>query len=237
MFSASIITTLFSYSKEDLDTSTEKLSSVMGKTLLTLKPAWALQDEAFISNMPYNENKINTYHTFDRNSMGTVFPFFNSMVGHNTGIPLGFNLQTGLPIIYDNFSKDLTNYNMVVFGKSGAGKGVTIKVITARSYVLQGIETLALDVEGEYGVVAESLGGISIVISPTSKTIINIFDLETEIVLDEITQKEKRVLNVESKVEDVTQAILTMAKGSTKSKEVNEITKQIILLYSQSKFL
>ena len=47
--------------------------------------------------MPYNENKINTYHTFDRNSMGTVFPFFNSMVGHNTGIPLGFNLQTGLP--------------------------------------------------------------------------------------------------------------------------------------------
>ena len=71
----------------------------MGKTLLTLKPAWALQDEAFISNMPYNENKINTYHTFDRNSMGTVFPFFNSMVGHNNGIPLGFNLQTGLPII------------------------------------------------------------------------------------------------------------------------------------------
>ncbi len=228
VFSASIITTLFSYSKEDLDTSTEKLSSVMGKTLLTLKPAWALQDEAFISNMPYNENKMTTYHTFDRNSMGTVFPFFNSMVGHNTGIPLGFNLQTGLPIIYDNFSRQLTNYNMVIFGKSGAGKGVTIKVITARSYVLQGIETLALDVEGEYGVVAESLGGISIVISPTSKTIINIFDLETEIILDEITQKEKRVLNVESKVEDVTQAILTMAKGSTKSKEVNEITKQII---------
>ena len=51
VFSASIITTLFSYSKEDLDTSTEKLSSVMGKTLLTLKPAWALQDEAFISNI------------------------------------------------------------------------------------------------------------------------------------------------------------------------------------------
>ena len=228
VFSASIITTLFSYSKEDLDTSTEKLSSVMGKTLLTLKPAWALQDEAFISNMPYNENKMTIYHTFDRNSMGTVFPFFNSMVGHNTGIPLGFNLQTGLPIIYDNFSRQLTNYNMVIFGKSGAGKGVTIKVITARSYVLQGIETLALDVEGEYGVVAESLGGISIVISPTSKTVINIFDLETEIILDEITQKEKRVLNVESKVEDVTQAILTMAKGSTKSKEVNEITKQII---------
>ncbi len=36
------------------------------------------------------------------------------------------------------------------------------------------------------------------------------------------------MLNVENKVEDVTQAILTMAKGSTKSEEVNELTKQII---------
>ena len=36
------------------------------------------------------------------------------------------------------------------------------------------------------------------------------------------------VLNVESKIEDVTQALVTMAKGSTKSSEVNELTKQII---------
>lgn len=228
VFSASILTTLFAYSKEDIDSDTEKLASAMGKTLLTVKPAWAVQDEAFISNMPFNENKINTYHTFDRNSMGTVFPFFYSEVGHTTGIPLGVNRMTGLPVMYDNFNKSLTNYNMVIFGKSGSGKGVTVKVITARSYVLQGIQTLALDVEGEYGVVAESLGGISVVIGPTSKTIINIFDIEPEIVLDEITQKEKKVLNIESKVEDVTQALLTMAKGSTKSKEVNEITKQII---------
>ena len=91
-----------------------------------------------------------------------------------------------------------------------------------------GIESLALDAEGEYTIVAESLGGINVVISPTSQTIINLFDVETEIVKDEITGKERAVLNVENKVEDVTQALLTMAKGSTRSDEVNELTKQII---------
>jgi type IV secretory pathway VirB4 component len=117
---------------------------------------------------------------------------------------------------------------MVVFGKSGAGKGVAIKTLTSRSSVLMGIESLALDAEGEYGVVADALGGINVVISPNSNTIINLFDIEPEIIKDEITGKEKVVLNVENKVEDVTQALVTMARGSTRSTEVNELTKQII---------
>ena len=71
-------------------------------------------------------------------------------------------------------------------------------------------------------------GGINVVLGPTSKTIINLFDIEVEKVKDEITGREREVLNVENKVEDVTQALLTMARGSTRSKEVNELTKQII---------
>ena len=75
---------------------------------------------------------------------------------------------------------------------------------------------------------AESLGGINVVLSPTSNTIINLFDIEEEKVKDEITGRERTVLNVENKIEDVTQALITMARGSTRSDEVNELTKQII---------
>ena len=228
LFDASIICTLFAYSIAELDKYTELLSAEMSKNLIGVKPAWAIQDEAFRSNMPFLDNKIRKIHTFDRRSMSTVFPFFTSEIGHEKGIPLGFNRQTGLPILFDNFSPTLTNYNMVVFGKSGAGKGVTIKTLTARSSVLMGIESLALDAEGEYGVVAEALGGINVTISPNSKTVINLFDIEPEVVKDEITGKERVMLNVENKVEDVTQALLTMARGSTRSQEVNELTKQII---------
>jgi len=228
LFQSTMVCTMFAYSIDELNKTTELLSSEMSKTLIGIKPAWAIQEEAFKTNLPFNENKLNKSHTFDRSSMGTVFPFFSSEVGHENGIPLGFNKQTGLPILFDNFNSSLTNYNMVIFGKSGAGKGVTIKTLTSRSSVLMGIESLALDAEGEYGVVAEALGGINVTISPNSQTIINLFDLEPEIIKDEITGRERIVLNVENKVEDVTQALLTMARGSTRSTEVNELTKQII---------
>ena len=228
LFESSIMCTLFAYSLEELDKYTEMLSAEMSKTLIGVKPAWALQDEAFRSNIPFGEDKINKKHNFDRRSMSTVFPFFQSEVGHDKGIPLAFNRQTGLPILFDNFSPTLANYNMVIFGKSGAGKGVTIKTLTARSSVLEGIESLALDAEGEYGIVADALGGINVTISPNSKTVINLFDVEPETVRDEITGKERVILNIENKVEDVTQALLTMARGSTRSQEVNELTKQII---------
>ena len=228
LYEASVISTLFAYNIEDLDRYSKLLASEMSKSLVGVKTAWGLQEEAFQSNLPLANDKIKKTHTFDRNSMGTVFPFTTSEVGHPTGVPIGFNKQTGTPVLFDNFHNSLTNYNMVIFAKSGAGKSVTMKTLISRSSVLMGIESLALDAEGEYTIVAEALGGINIVISPTSKTIINIFDLETENIKDEITGKERTVVNIENKVEDVTQALVTMAKGSTKSDEVNELTKQII---------
>ncbi len=228
MYEASIISTLFAYSLEDLDRLTKMLATEVSKSLVGIKSAWAIQEKAFKSNLPLMDDKVKKVHSFDSRSMGTVFPFTTSEVGHSTGVPLGFNKQTGTPILFDNFHPSLTNYNMVIFAKSGAGKSVTMKTLISRSSVLMGIESLALDAEGEYQVVAESLGGINVVLSPSSKTVINLFDIEPENVKDEITGRERTVLNVENKVEDVTQALLTMARGSTRSQEVNEVTKQVI---------
>ena len=228
LFESSIIATLFSSNLDELDKETKLLATEMSKNLVEIKSAWAMQEEAFQSNLPLMQDKIKRIHTFDRRSMGTVFPFTTSEIGHPTGVPLGFNRQTGTPILFDNFHPSLTNYNMVIFAKSGAGKSVTMKTLISRSSVLMGIESLALDAEGEYSIVAESLGGINVVLSPNSKTVINLFDVESENIKDEITGKKRIVVNIENKVEDVTQALLTMARGSTRSTDVNELTKQII---------
>ena len=228
MYEASVVSTLFTYNLEDLDRLTKLLATELSKSLVGVRSAWAIQEEAFQSNLPLMNDKIKKTHDFDSRSMGTVFPFTTSEVGHSTGVPIGFNKQTGTPILFDNFHPSLSNYNMVIFAKSGAGKSVTMKTLISRSSVLMGIESLALDAEGEYTVVAESLGGINVVFSPNSKTIINLFDIEPENVKDEITGRERTVVNVENKVEDVTQALITMAKGSTRSTDVNELTKQVI---------
>ena len=228
MYEASVVATIFSSNYEELDRLTKMLATEMSKSLVGIKTAWGMQEDAFKSNLPLMKDKIKKTHAFDSRSMGTVFPFSSSEVGHQTGIPIGFNKQTGTPILFDNFHPSLTNYNMVIFAKSGAGKSVTMKTLISRSAVLMGIESLALDAEGEYSIVAESLGGINVKISPSSPTVINVFDIEPENVRDEITGRDRTVLNVENKVEDVTQSLITMAKGSTRSTEVNELTKQLI---------
>ena len=228
LYEATIVSTLFTYSLQDLERLTKLLSNEMSKSLVSIKSAWAMQEDAFKACLPLMEDKIEKRQIFDRPSMGTVFPFLTSEVGHPTGVPLGINKQTGEPILFDNFHPSLTNYNMVIFAKSGAGKSVTMKTLISRSSVLMGIESLALDAEGEYYAVAEALGGINIIVSPTSNTIINVFDVEIERAKDAITGREIETLNIENKVEDVTQALMTMAKGSTKTDQVNEITKQII---------
>ena len=228
LFEATIICTLFAYSKQELDKMSELLAMEASKSLVSLKTAWALQEEGFKSNLPLANNQISRKHTFDRGSMATAFPFVKADVGHATGVPIGINKQTGLPIIFDNFSPSMTNYNMIIFGKTGSGKSVTIKTIMARSAVLMGIENLVLDAEGEYVAVADALRGINITIGPKSNTIINIFEIEPEIVTDEITGKEVYTLNIENKVEDATQSLLTMARGATRSDDVTELTKQII---------
>ena len=228
LYEASIVSTLFAYSRTDLERLSKMLTAEMSKSLVGIRSAWAIQEDGFKSALPLMDDKIRKEHVFDRPSMGTVCPFTTSNIGHDSGVPIGVNKQTGVPILFDNFHPSLTNYNMVIFAKSGAGKSVTMKTLISRSSVLMGIESLTLDAEGEYSIVAEALGGINVVISPTSKTIINLFDIEVERTKDEITGREREVLNVESKVEDVTQALMTMAKGSTRTEDVNELTKQII---------
>lgn len=228
LYEATIVSTLFAYSMQDLERLTKLLSNEMSKSLVSIKSAWAMQEDAFKTCLPLMENTVQKKQIFDRPSMGTVFPFLTSEVGHPTGVPLGINKQTGEPILFDNFHPSLTNYNMVIFAKSGAGKSVTMKTLISRSSVLMGIESLALDAEGEYYAVAEALGGINVIVSPNSSTIINVFDIEVERAKDAITGREREILNIENKVEDVTQALMTMAKGSTKTEQVNELTKQII---------
>ena len=93
----------------------------------------------FKSTLPLMDDRIKKTQIFDRPSMGTVFPFTTSE--YRTCIQvfqLGVNKQTGVPILFDNFHSSLTNYNMVIFAKSGAGKSVTMKTLISRSSVLNG---------------------------------------------------------------------------------------------------
>ena len=51
LYEASVVSTLFAYSLEDLDRYTKMLTSEMSKNLVGIKTAWGMQEEAFKSNI------------------------------------------------------------------------------------------------------------------------------------------------------------------------------------------
>ena len=63
LYEASVVATLFAYSLADLDRYTKLLSTEMSKSLVEVKSAWGMQEEAFKSNLPLMDDKIkkNTY--------------------------------------------------------------------------------------------------------------------------------------------------------------------------------
>ena len=67
LYEASIVSTLFAYNLADLDRFSKMLATEMSKTLVGIKTAWGIQEEAFQSNLPLMDDQIQKVHTFDRN--------------------------------------------------------------------------------------------------------------------------------------------------------------------------
>ena len=225
-FRFGLYVTIWAESLEELKFIQQKVETIFGQQMVFSKVASSQQEQGMNSTMPQCVDQLQIRRNMNTGAISTSFPFTSADLTQDKGILYGINMHNNGLVIFDRFS--LENANMVVFAKSGAGKSVTMKTLISRSSVLMGIESLALDAEGEYYAVAEALGGINIIVSPTSNTIINVFDVEIERAKDAITGREMETLNIENKIEDVTQALMTMAKGSTKTEQVNEITKQII---------
>lgn len=61
LYEASIVATLFAYSLEDLDRYTKLLATEMSKSLVNIKSAWAIQEDAFKSNLPLMDDKIKKF--------------------------------------------------------------------------------------------------------------------------------------------------------------------------------
>ena len=159
---------------------TDQLKEALGQNDIGLKSATYVQELAYNSNKPIMDNQLGEWHTFDKRSLACVFPFTTNNINHPKGVLLGFNMDNGLPVMYDTFHDRLDNYNMVVFAKSGAGKSTFIKMLAARSSTLDRIQNICIDIEPEYNIICQTLGGQIIEIASESKTILNPFEITVD---------------------------------------------------------
>lgn len=195
---------------------------------LELASCYSVHPEAFVSGYPTNRvfkaqhglvtSNVIKRHIFDKYALNTIFNHTRSSFYHKNGILAGRNLNTRQLVPYDVYDESHTQgYNVAISGVTGTGKSATIKMWLSR-YIDFGYKIRSVDMEnkgsrGEYSIMADAVGGVNYQIRQNSDHIINPFELDVSIEMDEITKKEIETLNVSEKVTDVVSNLMIMIKG------------------------
>ncbi len=96
--------------------------------------------------------------TLDRGSCVILYSFVSAdMLEIPNGIPLGINMISKGPVIFDIAKR--TNYNIAVIGKSGSGKSFTVKILLNRLHQkFPYSHIFVIDPMGEYGAISQFFG-------------------------------------------------------------------------------
>jgi energy-coupling factor transporter ATP-binding protein EcfA2 len=107
--------------------------------------------------------------TFDRGSCAILYLFASAdILEIPDGIPLGINMDSKGPIIFDIGKR--TNYNIAVIGKSGSGKSFTVKILLNRlTKKFPDSHVYVIDPMGEYSKIADFFGMDVLYLKDTSE--------------------------------------------------------------------
>jgi len=173
-FQFGLYVTIPADTREELDTVSKQVESVLGSLLLVPKHATLQQEDAFKTTLPQGTDHIYITRNMDTTSLATTFPFVSSSLTSNTGVMYGINEHNGSLVIFDRFSQE--NANAVIFAKSGAGKSYLVKLEALRSLMF-GTEIIVIDPEEEYKNLCQAIGGELIEFDFNAEAKINPFDL------------------------------------------------------------
>ncbi|MBI4262134.1 ATP-binding protein [Candidatus Uhrbacteria bacterium] len=196
-FQFSLYVTIYSKTKEELDTLSEKLDLIFGARLVFARKVLYQAEQGFNSTIPIGNDELMVSFNMNSSPCASSFPFISSDLTSDNGILYGINRHNNSLILFDRFS--LQNANMVVFATSGAGKSYAIKLEVLRSLML-GVDVIIIDPEMEYKHLSDAVGGTYVNISLASDSKINPFDLP-------------RAVGAEVDTEDIIRSAVITLKG------------------------
>lgn len=221
-----IMFTITAESARGLQDLASAFSGLAAENGIELSNAYSVIPEAYLCTAPLNRmfdfaagpfrQNIIKYHIMDNGSLSNVFNHTQFSFSHENGVFLGRDMHTGLPFYYDAFEKSHNGYAVIIAGGTGTGKSTTVKALASRNIDF-GAKIVAIDYDapgsiGEYAQLAYETGGVIYSVKATSDTVLNLFELEKEIEYDELTGRERVVLDLAGKIADVTNIILTIIK-------------------------
>lgn len=159
LYYASISASVYADTLRELDEKSVNIERTLAAESIELVNAFDRQKEGWMSTLPLGTNYLKKSHrNLDRMALTAIFPHTSSKLNHTGGMPIGVYNQEY--IYFNNFDSKLNNYNLGIFGESGAGKGVLVKQVIGRGF-MDGIEKVVImDVEPEYVGLTYALGGI-----------------------------------------------------------------------------
>ncbi|WP_067936951.1 VirB4 family type IV secretion system protein [Alicyclobacillus kakegawensis] len=168
-----------------------------------LMDAADLQQEGLLTVAPLGLNKLRFPMEVFGSYVANMFPFTSSQFSHRRGPLVGFDLVSGAPMFFDAWHDGLTNANMFVCGVSGAGKSYFLKMLIAHS-ILHDIQTVVIDWEGEYPLLAKALGGAVVTIDYDAPDRMNPCELEEEEYIDPVTGQKRSRVDIAEKIDEMT---------------------------------
>lgn len=168
---------LYGESERDLDKYSEYAEDELSSQFIKIVSAWGRVKKGLRTVSPLLTNQIpDSLRNMDRRSLATFAPFISGSGKFNGGIPIGVNKTTGQKEFYNAFGTPENrpdNYNMAIFGVSGSGKSIALKLLLSRETAGMGIYSRLIDVEGEFVRITNRLGGTSINLHEESNIRIN----------------------------------------------------------------
>ncbi|QHA38755.1 DUF87 domain-containing protein (plasmid) [Rossellomorea marisflavi] len=172
-----VLGNLYAQSEKELDKYSEYVEDEMSGQFFKVASTWSRVKKGFRSVLPIGVNEIpDSYRNIDRRALSTYSPFISGSGKFNGGIPIGNNKITGQKEFYNAFGTDEfrpDNYNAAVFGTSGSGKSLLLKLMIAREMIGMGMHQAIIDVENEFSKLTKRLGGLNLDISEESLIVIN----------------------------------------------------------------
>lgn len=162
---------------EELEDQTVRVHEIASEMLVEMKALLWQQLEGLQHTLPLGHNTIQFQRTLTSEATAVNVPFNSKDFLHEKSIYYGVNLVSKNAIFCDR--KKLINGNGCVLATSGAGKSFNVKTIIEQILLrYPDDEVCIIDPQNEYGELLNVFKGQKIVISTTSDTHINPFDLD-----------------------------------------------------------
>ena len=176
-----ITVAVYGSSVQELDTRCREVVGDLALRGVTALECILDQLSALLATLPLGRNRLprpEAFRNVDLQGAACVLPVYTGDLRHPGGVWAGDDLTTGAPVMLNPFvgPPTLTNPHLLVLGTSGAGKSVSLAILSCR-LAATGVRVVIIDPEGEYSRLVAQAGGMNVSIRPGSGEVVNPLDV------------------------------------------------------------